>query len=100
VKHTKLFNVMASADTTLLGVLMRLKTKNTDGLIGGITDVMRDKGIELLNSTAFLTPLLAKPGLLTRRAPSVEEQKDLDVGYRIADTIAGLDIGQTIAVKA
>jgi DUF1009 family protein len=100
VKHTKLFDVMASADTTLLGVLMRLKTKNTDGLIGGIANAMRDKGIELLNSTAFLAPLLARDGVLTRRAPDADEQADLEFGYRIADTIAGLDIGQTIAVKS
>jgi hypothetical protein len=100
VKHAKLFDVMASADTTLLGVLMRLKTKNTDGLIGGVADVLRDKGIELLNSTAFLEPLLARAGVLTRRAPDDEEQQDLGVGYRIADVIAGLDVGQTIAVKS
>ena len=100
VKHTKLFAVMASADAALLGVLMRLKTKNTDGLIGGIADAMRDKGIELLNSTAFLEPLLAREGVLTRRAPDEEERADLAVGYRIADAIAGMDIGQTIAVKS
>jgi DUF1009 family protein len=100
VKHTKLFAVMASADATLLGVLMRLKSKSTDGLIGGIADAMRDKGIELLNSTAFLTPLLAKPGVLTRRPPDQDEQADLALGYRVADAIAGLDVGQTIAVKS
>jgi DUF1009 family protein len=100
VKHTKLFEVMASADTTLLGVLMRLKSKNTDGLIGGIADALRDKGIELLNSTVFLAPLLAGDGVLTRRAPDAEEQADLTFGYRIADAIAGLDVGQTIAVKS
>jgi DUF1009 family protein len=100
VKHTKLFAVMASADATLLGVLMRLKSKSTDGLIGGIADAMRDKGIELLNSTAFLTPLLAQPGVLTRRAPDQEEQADLALGYRVADAIAGLDVGQAIVVKS
>ena len=100
VKHTKLFGVMASADATLLGVLMRLKTKNTDGLIGGIADLLRDKGIELLDSTAFLAPLLAREGVLTRRAPDADEQTDLMFGYRMADTIAGLDIGQAVAVKS
>ena len=100
VKHTKLFAVMAKADATLLGVLMRLKTRNTDGLIGGIADVLRDRGIELLNSTAFLAPLLARAGVLTRRAPDEDEQTDLAFAYRIADIVAGLDIGQTIAVKA
>src|SRR4051812_45670781 len=100
VKHTKLFAVMASADATLLGVLMRLKSRSTDGIIGGIADAMRDNGIELLNSTAFLAPLLATDGVLTRRRPDAAEQEDLAFGYRIADAIAGLDVGQTVAVKA
>jgi len=100
VKHTKLFSVMANADATLLGVLMRLKTRNTDGLIGGIADALRDKGIALLNSTAFLAPLLAGEGVLTRRAPDDDERADLTFGYRIGDMVAGLDIGQTIAVKS
>ena len=57
-------------------------------------------GIELLDSTAFLAPLLAGEGVLTSRAPTDEQRADLDFGLRIADTIAGLDIGQTIAVKS
>jgi len=99
VKHTKLFADIVP-DLTLTGVLMRLKAKNTDALIAGVADVLRDKGIELLDSTAFLEPLLAREGVLTRRAPTEEQQRDLTFGYGIADTIAGLDIGQTIAVKS
>jgi DUF1009 family protein len=100
VKHTKLFAVMASADMTLLRVVMKLKSKNTDALIAGIADELRAEGIELLNSTALLAPLLAKAGVLTRRAPMPEEQADFEFGYRIADAVAGVDIGQTIAVKS
>ena len=99
VKHTKLFADIVP-DMTLLGVVMRLKSKNTDAIISGIADVLRDNGIELVNSTAFLTPLLAKAGVLTARAPTADERADLEFGYRIADSIAGLDIGQTIAVKS
>jgi UDP-2,3-diacylglucosamine hydrolase len=98
VKHAKLFDIRP--DVTLLGVLMRLKAKNTDAVISAVADVLRTHGIELLNSTAFLTPLMARAGTLTRRGPSDEERADLDVGYRIADVIAGLDVGQTIAVKS
>ena len=99
VKHTKLFADIVP-DLTLLGVLMRLKAKNTDALISGVADALRDNGITLVDSTAFLAPLLAREGVLTRRPPSDEEQSDLAFGYRIADTIASLDIGQTIAVKS
>jgi DUF1009 family protein len=99
VKHTKLFADIVP-DMTLLSVLLRLKGKNTDALISGVADVLQDKGITLLDSTTFLAPLLAGAGTLTRRAPTAEEQVDLDFGYGVADAIAGLDIGQTIAVKS
>jgi DUF1009 family protein len=85
---------------TLLGVLMRLKGRNTDALISGVADVLRDHGIELLDSTAFLAPLLARDGVLTVRAPRDDERADVEFGYGIADAIAGLDIGQTIAIKS
>ena len=99
VKHTKLFADIVP-DLAALGVLMRLKSKNTDAIISGVADALRDNGIELLDSTAFLRPLLAVEGVLTGRAPTDDEQGDLAFGYRIADAIAGLDIGQTIAVKS
>src|SRR6188472_63986 len=57
VKHTKIFSVMP--DLTLLSVIARLKARNTDALISGVADVLRDKGIELLDSTELLRPLLA-----------------------------------------
>ena len=99
VKHTKLFaDIMP--DMTLLGVLMRLKARNTDALISGVADVLREHGIELMDSTTLLEPLMARDGVLTRRPPGDDERADLAFGYRIADTIAGLDVGQTIAVKS
>ncbi len=99
VKHTKLFADIVP-DLTLVGVLTRLKERNTDALISGIADVLRDRGIELVDSTTFLAPLLARDGVLTRRAPTEAERADLEFGYRVADQVAGMDIGQTIAVKS
>lgn len=98
VKHVKIFSGIVP-DMTLLSVLRRLKARNTDALISAVADVMRDHGIELLDSTAFLAPLLAREGVLTERAPTPEEHEDFAFGYRIADAIAALDVGQTIAVK-
>jgi DUF1009 family protein len=99
VKHAKLFADIVP-DLTLIGVLLRLKARNTDALISGIADVLREHGINLLDSTALLAPLLAREGVLTRRAPTGDERGDLEHGYRVADAVAGLDVGQTIAVKS
>ena len=98
VKHTKLFAGVVP-DLTLLSVLRRLRARNTDALISAVADVLAGHGIELVDSTSFLRPLLARPGALTRREPTAEEQADLQFGYRMADAVAGLDIGQTIVVK-
>jgi DUF1009 family protein len=99
VKHTKIFAGGITPDFTFMSILAKLASRNTDGLIGAVAGVLRDHGIELMDSTALLAPLLAKPGVLTRREPNEEERKDFEFGYRMADVIAGLDIGQTIAVK-
>jgi DUF1009 family protein len=98
VKHVKIFSGIIP-DLTLLSVITRLKARNTDALISAVADVMRGEGIELLDSTAFLQPLLAREGTLTSREPDDQEREDLTFGYRMADALAALDIGQTIAVK-
>jgi DUF1009 family protein len=98
VRHVKIFSGIVP-DFTLLSVLTRLKARNTDALISAVADVMRDEGIELMNSTIFLAPLLARPGVLSARAPDEQERADFEFGHRMADAIAALDIGQTIAVK-
>jgi hypothetical protein len=99
VKHTKLFAGGIVPDMTFMSLLAKLPARNTDGLIGAVASVLRDNGIELLDSTSLLRPMLATGGVMTRRAPSEEERTDFELGYGIADAVAGLDIGQTIAVK-
>jgi UDP-2,3-diacylglucosamine hydrolase len=98
VKHVKIFSGIVP-DLTLLSVITKLRSRNTDALISAVADVLRGEGIELLDSTAFLAPLLAREGVLTSRAPDEAERADMEFGYRMADEIAGLDIGQAIAVK-
>lgn len=98
VKHIKIFGGFVP-DLTAMSLLGRMKGMNTDALIGAVADLLRERGVELMNSAALLEPLLAAEGVLTERAPSEAEAKDLEFGYSMADAIAGLDIGQTIAVK-
>ena len=98
VKHTKIFRNVAP-DAAFMKLLAKLPFQNTDGLIGAVAGALRENGIELIDSTSLLSPLLAEPGVMTERYPSEEERKDFEFGYPIADVIAGHDIGQTIAVK-
>jgi DUF1009 family protein len=97
VKHAKIFSSIRP-DWRLFKLLASLPRKNTDALIGGVAKVLQDEGIRLADSTALLKPMLAGEGVLTRRAPSQEEQADIAYGRRIAQALAGFDVGQSVAI--
>ena len=98
VKHNKIFSSIRP-DWKLAKLLLSLPTKNTDSLIGAVARVLQDEGIELVNSTAFLGPLLPSPGVLTHRAPDADEAADIAYGRSVARQIAGLDLGQTVIIR-
>jgi DUF1009 family protein len=99
VKHKQIFSSIRP-DWRLAKLLLNLRTRNTDMLLGAVAEVLADEGIELVSSTAYLEPLLAKPGVLTRRAPNATEQDDIAYGRSVATAIAGYDIGQTVVIAS
>src|SRR5271169_3538490 len=98
VKHNKIFSSIRP-DWRLAKLLLSLSSKNTDSLIGAVARVLQDEGIELVNSTEFLGPLLPAAGVLTRRAPDESEAADIAYGRGVATQIAGLDLGQMLVVR-
>jgi hypothetical protein len=97
VKHKQIFSSIRP-DWRLAKLLLSLGTRNTDSLLGAVAKVLADEGIVLENSTALLEPLLAKSGVLTRRAPSEQEKKDINYGRDLARHLAKYDIGQTVLI--
>jgi len=98
VKHAQLFSSI-KPDGLVSRVLKSLPRKNTNSLIGIFVRMVESRGIQVVDSTLFLKPLLPEAGPLTRRAPDTEEESDIEYGREIAKKIAGLDIGQTIVVS-
>ncbi|HEY4382163.1 MAG TPA: UDP-2,3-diacylglucosamine diphosphatase LpxI [Acidobacteriaceae bacterium] len=99
VKHTQIFSSIRP-DWRLAKLLLNLRRRNTDMLLGAVAKVLADEGIELISSTHYLEPLLAKPGILTERAPSDDEREDITYGRTIARTLGAYDLGQTVVVAA
>ena len=97
VKHAKIFSSIVP-DWRLVKLLASIDTKNTEGLIGGVAKVLRDEGIELVDSTLLLKDLLAPEGVLTSRKPNPEELRDIEYGRKIASALAALDVGQSVAI--
>jgi DUF1009 family protein len=98
VKHDKIFSAIRP-DWKLAKLLFSLPRKNTDSLIGAVAKVLEEEGIELVDSTLFLKPLVPEAGVLTRRAPNEQERADIEYGLGVARQIAAMDIGQTVVIS-
>jgi len=97
VKHNKIFSSIRP-DWRLAKLLFSLPKKNTDALIGAVARVLEEEGIHLVDSTAFLKPLVPEPGVMTRRAPNEREAADIAYGVGVARHLAAMDIGQTVVI--
>lgn len=97
VKHKQIFSAI-KPDWRLAKLLLSLGTRNTDSLLGAVAKVLADEGIMLENSTALLEPLLAKTGVLSKRAPSAQERKNIEYGRAVGRRLAEYDIGQTVVI--
>jgi DUF1009 family protein len=97
VKHKQIFSSIRP-DWRLAKLLLNLRIRNTDALLGAVAKVLADEGIALENSTSLLEPLLATQGVLTRRAPREQEQQNIEYGRGVARQLAQFDIGQTVVI--
>jgi len=97
VKHARIFSSIRP-DWRLVKLLAALPSKNTDGLIGGVIKVLEDEGIHLRDSTLLLKPMLAGAGVMTRRKPGKDELAGVKYGRRVANALAGFDVGQSVAI--
>ena len=99
VRHKQIFSAIRP-DWRLAKLLMSLRVRSTDVLLGAVAKVLSDEGIELISSTAYLEPMLARAGVLTVREPNAAERADIAYGLAVARGIAGFDLGQTVVIAA
>jgi DUF1009 family protein len=97
VKHKQIFSSIRP-DWRLAKLLLSLTTRNTDSLLGAVAKVLAEEGITLEKSTWLLEPLMRNSGVLTRRAPTEQERKNIAYGRVVAGNLAQHDIGQTVVI--
>ncbi len=86
-------------DLRAMGLLLKLKEKNAHTIFGAIADELEKDGVELVEATPWLKPLM--PGESFRLGPKLSEDQRADVafGFRIAKEVSRLEIGQSVVVK-
>lgn len=86
-------------DLRALKILATVPDRKDDTIMRALVQELESEGIEVMDQTVLIKPLLPQPGVLTRRSPSEAELADMEFGFRMAKAIGGLDIGQTVVVK-
>jgi len=98
ITPTHLFRVRM--DGRLLSLLRRLPERNAHSIFAAIGEEIRAAGVDLLPASSFMQKHIPAAGLLSKRPPNDGEAADIRLGFKVAKTISGLDIGQTVIVKA
>ena len=99
VEKIRLFQGNIKPDIDMIIVLMRTLDFKDDSLLKAVADYLHASGIDLMDSTLFMKHALPGPGTLGHKKPSKEMLENLNFGFEMAKSIAGLDIGQTVVVK-
>lgn len=100
IRKTNLFKGDVWPDLEMVKALAGARNHSDDSLLGGIARYLNERGVSILDSTAFLTEdALPRTGVLTRRKPSREESDDIEFGWQLAKEMGRLDVGQTVVVK-
>src|SRR5262245_10095373 len=86
-------------DLRAMALLFRLKEKNAHTIFGAIGDELKKDGVELIEATPWLRPLMPDTGFVMGPKLSNEERSDIEFGHNIAKEVSKLEIGQTVVVK-
>lgn len=97
ITPTNLFRIRL--DGKMLELLSRLKVRNAETIFGAVGDDLKAIGIELLPASSFMESHMPSARVLTKRPPTENEQRDIELGMKVAGVTSGLDIGQTVVVK-
>lgn len=97
ITPTHLFSLRM--DSRMLDILRRLPERNAETIFGAVADELKALDVELLPASSFMQAHMPDAGVLTERAPSDVEMSDIRLGFHVAKTTSGLDIGQTVVIK-
>jgi len=100
ISPRRLFSAEVMRDEGLREVFSTMEDKRADTIFSTVIEYLEKSGVRFLDSTIFLEGMMPECGLLCGPEPLPEQSKDIEFGFKLAKEVAGLDIGQTVAVKS
>ena len=85
-------------DPTFQALLKDLPAKNDDAILTALVEEFEKNGLPVATQTNYLKHLLAPLGAIFGNLTPAEES-DVELGFRTAKAMGGLDIGQSVVIK-
>jgi DUF1009 family protein len=82
-----------------MAFILRLPSLKDDVILRGVAQELEGEGIAVVESTRFLSALIAPEGVLTSHIPNEQQWADVRLGFTVAKEIGRWDIGQSVVVK-
>jgi DUF1009 family protein len=98
INKSKMFGKI-HPDIKGLAFLSKFAIFHDDNILRALASELHDEGIEIVSSTIYLPDLLAPEGCLTKRKPGRDENRDIEIGWKVAKELGRLDIGQCAVVR-
>jgi len=98
IRKVKLFSNFRP-DLRGAAFLARVRSREDDRILRGVAEELEGEGIKILESTLFLSHIIAREGVLTRSSLAAAQWEDVRYGFRLAKEIGSLGIGQSVVVK-
>ncbi|MCE5286589.1 MAG: UDP-2,3-diacylglucosamine diphosphatase LpxI [Pelosinus sp.] len=95
-----MFSGKVQMDLRLQKLLAGLTDHSDDAIMLAFVKELMQEEIGILDQTALIQSLMPPVGVLTNRSLTPQEKIDAEYGFSIAKHMGGLDIGQTVVVKA
>jgi DUF1009 family protein len=99
ISPRRLFSREVQESRVLKDLLAGIEDKKADTIFSMAAKMLEKEGFRILDSTTFLREYMPAKGTLTKNEPDAGVWEDIRFGLPLAKEVAGLDIGQTVAVK-
>jgi len=97
IKKTKIFTDI-KPDIKAISMIIGMRHTNDDAVLRAFATTLEKEGIKIMPSTYLMPELLAEQGCWTKKKPSKDQKKDIQLGFQIAKKIGELDIGQCVVI--
>ena len=99
IKRPTLADLVPDLRTATFFAKLGAKALGDDGLLRAVVKEIEGEGMKVIGIQEVVSDLLAHSGVLTKTAPTEEDEEDIRRGIEVAFELGKLDVGQSVVIQ-